>query len=102
MIFFKKTTKLNSQSAQYKKNKIDKDHFRKKNKGKIHNKKKKNLVWIYYSNLQCFKEKNYIAKFSTSSILKKLAKIILKKKHRNKIKIKKNMYEKLEYFPHIF
>jgi hypothetical protein len=52
--------------------------------------------------LQCFKEKNYIAKFSTSSILKKLAKIILKKKHRNKIKIKKNMYEKLEYFPHIF
>jgi hypothetical protein len=52
----------------------------KKNKGKIHNKKKKNLVWIYYSNLQCFKEKNYITKFSTSSILKKLAKIILKKK----------------------
>jgi hypothetical protein len=74
----------------------------KKIKEKFIIKRKKNLVWIYYSNLQCFKEKNYIAKFSTSSILKKLAKIILKKKHRNKIKIKKNMYEKLEYFPHIF
>ena len=74
----------------------------KKIKEKFIIKRKKNLVWIYYSNLQCFKEKNYIAKFSTSSILKKLAKIILKKKHRNKIKIKKNMYEKLEYFPYIF
>ena len=29
--FFKKTTKQNSQPAQYEKNKIDKDHFEKKN-----------------------------------------------------------------------
>jgi hypothetical protein len=41
MFLFRKTTKLNSQAAQYEKNKIDKDYFRKKNKGKIHNKKKK-------------------------------------------------------------
>jgi hypothetical protein len=43
MFFFRKTTKLNSQAAQYEKNKIDKDHFRKKNKRKIHNNKKKTL-----------------------------------------------------------
>ena len=28
-VFFEKTTKLNSQPAQYEKNKINKDHFKK-------------------------------------------------------------------------
>jgi hypothetical protein len=56
----KKTTKLNSQPAQYKQNKIDKD-----NSGK---KQKKNHVEKHCSNTQCFKEKNYETKFSTSSI----------------------------------
>jgi len=63
----KKTTKLNSQPAPYKKNKIDKDNSGKK----IIKKEKKNHVGKHYSNTQCFKEKNYKAKFSTSSILKK-------------------------------
>jgi len=45
-----------------KNNKIDKDNFEKNhNKNKIHTEK-------HYSNPQCFKEKNYNAKFSTSSI----------------------------------
>jgi hypothetical protein len=39
-VFFKKTTKQNSQPTQYEKNKIDKNHFRKKKK-KIHKKKEK-------------------------------------------------------------
>ena len=45
----KKTTKLNYQSAQYEKNKIN-----------IYNsgKKKKNHVGKHCSNSQCFKEKN--------------------------------------------
>jgi len=37
-VFFKKHMKQNSQQAQYKKNKIDKDHFEKKN---IHKNKEK-------------------------------------------------------------
>ena len=47
-----------------KKNKIDKDNSRKKII-------KKNHVGKHYSNPQCFKEKNYKVKFSTSSTLKK-------------------------------
>ena len=42
VLFFKKTMKLNSQAAQYEKDKINKDHFRKK-KEKNHNKKKKTM-----------------------------------------------------------
>ena len=34
ILFFKKTMKLNSQAAQYEKDKIDKDHFRKKKRKK--------------------------------------------------------------------
>jgi hypothetical protein len=62
----KKITKLNSQPAQYEK-KIDKDNSRKKNKKII----KKKHVKKHCSNPQCFKEKNYKAKFSVNSILKK-------------------------------
>jgi hypothetical protein len=44
-VFQKKiTTKLNSQPAQYKKNRIDKDYSGKKNK-KNHKKKKKKTKW---------------------------------------------------------
>jgi glutaminase len=47
----------------------------------LEKKKKKNHAGKHCSNQQCFKEKNYNSKFSTSSILKKikLTKIILKK-----------------------
>jgi len=45
--------KLNSQPAQYKKNKIDKDNSGKKN----HKKRKKKHVGKHCSNRQCFKEK---------------------------------------------
>jgi hypothetical protein len=51
VFFFKKTTKLNSQPAQYEK-KIDKGHFEKKIIIR-----KKNHVGKYCSILQCFKEK---------------------------------------------
>jgi hypothetical protein len=51
----KKTTKLNSQPAQYKKNKINKDNSRKKIK-----KKEKNQVGKHCSNPQCFKGKKTI------------------------------------------
>jgi hypothetical protein len=44
-----------------KNNKIDKDNFEK-------NHNKKNHVGEHCNNPQCFKEKNYGAKFSTSSI----------------------------------
>ena len=60
----KKTTKLNSQPAQYKKNKIDKDNFEKKIIKKI----QKNIIAIH--NI-LIKEKNGRTKFSTSSIFKK-------------------------------
>jgi hypothetical protein len=40
-------------------------------------------VGKHCSNSQCFKEKNYNAKFSISSILKKSTKIILEKKTNN-------------------
>jgi hypothetical protein len=62
----KKATKLNSQPTQYKKLKSIKIILKinKKNHKKKH-------VWKHYSNPQCFKEKNYKAKFLTSSILKK-------------------------------
>jgi hypothetical protein len=45
------------------KKKMDKDNFEKNHK--------KNLVEKHCSNPQCFKGKNYKAKFWTSSILKK-------------------------------
>ena len=51
----KKITKLNSQPAQYEKNKIDKDNSGKKQKKII--KKQKKHVGKYCSNPQCFKEK---------------------------------------------
>jgi hypothetical protein len=79
----KKTMKLNSQLTQYEKNKIDKDNSEKK---KNHKKEKKtmwrNTVAIHI----VLKKKNYETEFSTSSILKKITKTILKKKHK---KIKK-------------
>jgi len=49
----------------------------------------KNNVWEYYSNPQCFKEKNYIVKFSTSSIFKKISKDNFEKKIKKKKKKKK-------------
>jgi len=61
-VFKNKTIKLNSQPAQYEKNKIAKT---------ILKKNKKNYMGKHYSNPQCFKEKNYKTKFSISSILKK-------------------------------
>jgi hypothetical protein len=93
----KKTTKLNSQSAQYEKNKIEKDHFGEKKKKNNNKNGKKNHVRKNYSNPQCFKEKNYKVKFSTSSISKKKStKIILKrKKKRRKSWGKKNIWRKL-------
>jgi hypothetical protein len=51
----KKTTKLNSQPAQYIYKKIDKDNSGKKTKN--HKKRKKNYVGKHCSNSQCFKEK---------------------------------------------
>jgi hypothetical protein len=86
----KKTMKLNSQLTQYEKNKIDKDNSEKK---KNHKKEKKtmwrNTVAIHI----VLKKKNYEAEFSTSSILKKITKTILKKKHK---KIKKKEREEEE------
>jgi len=67
VFFLKKTTRLNSQPAQYEKNKIDKDNSENKIKKII----KKTYMGKHSSNPQCFKEKNYKVKFSTSSILKK-------------------------------
>ena len=55
----KKTTKLNSQPAQYEK------------KNRQRQFQKRNHVGKHYSNPQYFKEKNYKAKFSTSLKLKK-------------------------------
>ena len=45
---------------------------------------KKIYVWKHFNNSQCFKEKNYKAKFLTNSILKKVKsiKIILGEKKR--------------------
>jgi len=67
--------------------------------------KKKYNVWEYYSNPQCFKEKNHIVKFSTSSIFKKNSKdnfetkFFFKKKEtkksrRNKFWVKKKSKKK--------
>ena len=65
-VFFLKTMKLNSQPAQYEKNKIDRQ-FQKKNK-KNHKKTMwRNTVAIH----SVLKKKNYKTKFSTSFILKK-------------------------------
>ena len=50
--FKKKPTKLNSQPAQYEKNKIDKNYYRKK----FITKEKKHVA-KHCSNPQCFKEK---------------------------------------------
>jgi hypothetical protein len=65
--------------------------------------KKKKHVEKNYSNPQCFKEKNYKAKFLISSILKKIksTKIILKKKSKKQKKKeekneKKNIWGKLK------
>ena len=60
--------KLNSQPVQYEKNKIDKD-----NSGKKQTKKKtKKTMWGNTVAIHSIlKKKNYKAKFSTSSILKK-------------------------------
>ena len=77
------------------KKKIDKDQFE-KTKKYIIKRKKENHVGKYCSNPQCFKGKNYIAKFSTSSIFKKIGKDNFKKKNKNKTikKTKKNQFWK--------
>jgi hypothetical protein len=49
-IFFEKTTKLNSQPAQYEKNKINKDHLKKIN----HKKKKKLCMEILKQSIMFF------------------------------------------------
>ena len=71
----RKTTKLNSQPAQYEKNKIDKDNSGKKKQKKSLKNEKKNHVEKHCSNPQCFKEKklqSHIKKIkSTKTILKK-------------------------------
>ena len=59
MFLRKKSTKQNFQPPQYEKNKIEKDNFRKK----IIKKGKKTYVGKHCSNPQCFKGKNYKAKF---------------------------------------
>ena len=63
----KKTTKQNgnSQPAQYK-NKIDKDNLK-----KHHKKRKKNMCGNTVVIYRVLNKKNYKAKFSTNSILKK-------------------------------
>jgi len=48
--FKEKTTKQNSQPAQYEKNKINNDHFGKKKGEKIHKKRKNNHVGKHCSN----------------------------------------------------
>ena len=54
---------------------------------KIIKKTKKNHVEKHYSNPQCFKEKNYKVKFSTSSILKnKIDKFNFEKTHKKQKK----------------
>jgi glutaminase len=57
---------------------------------------KKNHVGEHCSNPHCFKEKNYEAKFSTSSIYKKikLTKTIMEKKKKKIIKKEKKHVEK--------
>ena len=50
------------------------------------------------SNPQCFKEKNYVVKFSTSQYLKKLAKIILKQKKETKKK-RNQFWVKIKAYP---
>jgi hypothetical protein len=57
----RKSTVVILNQLNIKNNKIDKDNFKK-------NHNKKNYVEEYCSNPQCFKEKNYEAKFSISSI----------------------------------
>jgi hypothetical protein len=64
----RKSTVVILNQLNIKNNKIDKDNFEK-------NHNKKNHAGKHYSNPQCFKEKNYEAKFSTSSIyIKKINK----------------------------
>jgi hypothetical protein len=64
LCFVRKTTMLSSHDLAL----LYKDNFEKK----IIIKNKKKTKWgKYYRNPQCFKEKNYKAKFLTSSILKK-------------------------------
>jgi hypothetical protein len=86
----KKTAKLNSQPAPYKK-KIDKD-----NSGKKIIKKEKKTMWGNTVAIHSVLKKNYKAKFSTSSILKKIksTKTILKKKHKKNEKKKKTILGK--------
>jgi galactokinase len=66
-----KTTKLNSQLAQYKKNKIDKDNSGKKKQKKSWKNEKKTMWGNTVTIHSILKKKNYKTKFSTSSILKK-------------------------------
>ena len=40
---------------------------------------------VHYSNPQCFKEKKYMVKFSTSSIFKKIRKDNFEKKLKKKV-----------------
>jgi len=82
---------------------------------KNHN--KKNYMGKHYNNSQCLKEKNYKAKFLTSSILKnkvdkdnfmkktkkwkkKLKNWKKTKKNKNFVAIHSNMWGKLKCFPH--
>ena len=54
----------------------------KKRKKKIIRRKKKKHIEKYCSNPQCFKGKNYITKFITSSIFKKFGKDNFEKKNK--------------------
>ena len=63
----KKTTKLNSQPAQYEKNKIDKDNSRKK----IITKAKKKTMWRNTVAIHSVLKKKTTATFSINSIFKK-------------------------------
>ena len=52
----------------------------------------------HYNNSQCFKEKNYKAKFLISSILKKKSTETILEKKNNKTNKKKIMLETLQQF----
>ena len=75
----KKITKLNSQPAQYEKNKIDKDNSGKKQKKSL-KKQKKNMWGNTVAIHSVLKKKNYKATFSTSSIK------IIKKRKKNHVR----------------
>jgi len=84
--------KLNSQPAQYVKNKIDKDNSEKKK----HKKRKKKTMWGNTVAINSvLKKKNYKAKFSTSSILKKI-KSIKKNTKKEEYNFGKKKQKKME------